>query len=59
MLWNMKDREEANKALDELAEETHKLGLCDFCQDTGYHLSPEVAEPIVIKCTNKNCKVDK
>lgn len=28
---------------------------CEYCKGTGYHLCPDVAEPIVIECTNKKC----
>lgn len=28
---------------------------CDFCNDTGEHLCPDVAEPIPIPCTKKGC----
>lgn len=32
-----------------------KPEVCDFCQGTGQHLSPDVAEPILIKCSKKGC----
>jgi len=28
---------------------------CDFCKNTGKHLCPEIAEPILINCTKKGC----
>lgn len=28
---------------------------CEFCKGTGYHLCPDVAEPILIECSNKKC----
>jgi len=32
---------------------------CDFCGGTGFHLSPDVVEPILIPCTKKGCKAGK
>ena len=31
--------------------------ICSFCYNMGNHLCPDVAEPILIKCTNKKCRV--
>jgi hypothetical protein len=28
---------------------------CSFCKNTGKHLSPDVAEPIVVTCSKKGC----
>lgn len=32
---------------------------CPFCKGTGQHLCPDVAEPILIKCSHKDCTVNK
>lgn len=29
---------------------------CTYCKDTGFHLSPDAAEPVLVKCTNKSCE---
>lgn len=29
--------------------------VCDFCQGTGQHLSPESAKPIMVLCEKKGC----
>jgi hypothetical protein len=29
--------------------------VCDFCQGTGQHLSPDVAEHVFIPCSKKGC----
>lgn len=44
---------EMNKGIFEKEIERLK---CSFCKDTGYHLCPDVAEPVLIKCTKKGCR---
>lgn len=34
------------------------LPECSYCQDTGLHLSPDVVQPILVKCSSKACKVN-
>lgn len=29
--------------------------VCPFCKNTGKHLSPEAAEPVVVNCERKGC----
>lgn len=32
---------------------------CSYCNGTGKHLCPDVAEPILIDCTKKGCEYAK
>lgn len=32
-----------------------KTTKCDFCNNTGQHYAPDVAEPILITCSKKGC----
>jgi len=32
-----------------------KQTVCEYCKGTGQHLSPDVSEPILMKCSNKKC----
>lgn len=36
-------------------ERLRKNQICDFCKGTGKHLSPEVAEPILVTCEKRGC----
>ena len=29
--------------------------ICNFCQNTGYHYSPESVQPIIVTCKKKRC----
>lgn len=61
----MKKFEVSEKWLREAAENEPESGVfamnpeawCSFCKNTGQHLCPDVAEPILIDCTNKKCPV--
>ena len=33
------------------------LPICPFCKNTGAHLCPDVAEPILTACTHKECPI--
>lgn len=34
---------------------TTSTPVCPYCRNTGYHLCPDVVEPVLIKCSNKKC----
>ena len=36
-----------------------ELSTCEFCKNTGVHISPDVSTPVLIQCANKNCGVVK
>lgn len=36
----------------ERASNTH----CEWCNNTGFHLCPDVSQPITIKCSHRNLK---
>lgn len=36
-----------------------EIQLCEFCKNTGVHICPDVAELILIKCSNKFCPIIK
>lgn len=36
-----------------------ELGICSHCNNTGVHLCPDVVQPVVIQCCNKDCGVTK
>jgi len=31
------------------------MNECDFCQNTGEHACPDVAQIVIIPCSKKNC----
>lgn len=30
---------------------------CPFCNNTGFHLCPDVAEPVLVRCSRKGCPI--
>ena len=33
--------------------------ICKFCQNTGVHFAPYVVQPVLIRCTHKECPITK
>ncbi len=34
-----------------------ELPICPFCKNTGVHLCPDIAEPILVRCSHKKCPI--
>ncbi len=46
--------------MSDLIEKLRKAMECPYCKNTGQHMCPDVAEPILVNCSFKYChaKID-
>ena len=40
-------------------QKPREFPICDHCKNTGVHLCPDVAQPILVSCDSKACPITK